>query len=100
MRIWIAGCATGEEAWSMAILLREEGLLERSRIYATDMSSLAVESAQSGIFPLALMREYTLNYQRAGGGELLPPLHRGLRRGGVRCLAPPQHRLLAPQPRE
>jgi chemotaxis protein methyltransferase CheR len=67
VRIWHAGCATGEEVYAMAILLEEEGLYERSRLYATDMNSEALERARMGIFPLARMREYTGQYQQAGG---------------------------------
>jgi chemotaxis protein methyltransferase CheR len=67
VRIWHAGCSTGEEVYSLAILLMEAGLYERSRIYATDMNASVVERAKSGIFPLEHMREYTSNYQRAGG---------------------------------
>ena len=67
VRIWHAGCSTGEEVYSLAILLTEAGLYERSRIYATDMNAAVVERAKSGIFPLEHMREYTANYQRAGG---------------------------------
>lgn len=67
VRVWHAGCATGEEVYSMAILLREEGLYERARIYATDMNEAALRSARDGIFPLGRMQEYTANYQRAGG---------------------------------
>lgn len=67
VRIWHAGCASGEEVYAMAILLEEEGLLERSRLYATDMNAEALERARSGIFPLARMREYTASYQQAGG---------------------------------
>lgn len=67
VRVWHAGCATGEEAYSMAILLHEEGLLDRSRIYATDMNEVALQRAKEGIFPLDRMQEYTQNYQRAGG---------------------------------
>jgi chemotaxis protein methyltransferase CheR len=66
-RIWHAGCATGEEVYSMAILLVEEGLYGRARIYATDMSASALEHARTGIFPLALMQEFTENYLHAGG---------------------------------
>lgn len=69
IRIWHAGCSTGEEVYSLAILLAEEGLYERSRIYATDISDALLGRAQSGIFPLASMREYTQNYLRAGGRE-------------------------------
>jgi chemotaxis protein methyltransferase CheR len=67
VRIWHAGCSTGEEAYSMAILLEEEGLYDRCRIYATDMNRLAVKRARDGIFSLAFMKEYTDNYLKAGG---------------------------------
>jgi chemotaxis protein methyltransferase CheR len=67
IRIWHAGCSTGEEVYSMAILLKEEGIYDRCRIYATDMSIEALRIAREGIFPLAAMQEYTLNYMRAGG---------------------------------
>lgn len=66
-RVWHAGCATGEEVYSLAILLTEEGLYDRARIYATDMSAAAVERARAGIYPLSLMKEFTENYLRAGG---------------------------------
>lgn len=67
IRIWHAGCSTGEEVYSMAILLTEEGLYERCRIYATDMNEVVLKQAKAGIFPLALMKEYTHDYLRAGG---------------------------------
>lgn len=67
VRIWHAGCSTGEEVYATAILLEEEGLLDRTRLYATDMSGDAVERARAGIFPLSRMREYTANYLHAGG---------------------------------
>ncbi len=67
VRIWHAGCSTGEEVYSMAILLEEEGLYDRSRIYATDMDEEVVRDAQAGIYPLASMKEYTANYLGAGG---------------------------------
>jgi len=67
LRIWIAGCSTGQETYSMAILLEEEGLLERSRIYSTDVNVTVLDRARSGMFPLARMREATNNYIRAGG---------------------------------
>ena len=67
IRIWHAGCSTGEEVYSMAILLEEEGLYDRSRIYATDINEAVLEQARSGIFPLERMQEYTENYLRAGG---------------------------------
>jgi chemotaxis protein methyltransferase CheR len=67
IRIWHTGCSTGEEAYSMAILLREEGLYDRCRIYATDMNDAVLRKARSGIFPLTRMQDYTNNYLRSGG---------------------------------
>jgi chemotaxis protein methyltransferase CheR len=67
IKIWIAGCSTGEEVYSMAILLREEGLLERTIIYATDINPSSLEKAKQGIFSLESVRTYTENYQKAGG---------------------------------
>jgi chemotaxis protein methyltransferase CheR len=67
LRIWHAGCATGEEVYSMAILLQEEGLLERTTLYATDMSAEAIAQAKEGRFPLKRMQAYTRNYLQAGG---------------------------------
>lgn len=69
LKIWIAGCSTGEELYSMAILLREEGLLERSIIYATDINPHSLEKAKKGIFSLDRVRNYTVNYQEAGGKQ-------------------------------
>ena len=69
VRIWNAGCSTGEETYSLAILLKEEGLYERTRIYATDINDRVLERARAGRFPLEKMREYTENYLRAGGSE-------------------------------
>ena len=66
-RIWHAGCSTGEEVYSMAILLEEEGLYDRARIYATDINEVVIHRAKDGIFPLDRMQEYTENYIRAGG---------------------------------
>jgi chemotaxis protein methyltransferase CheR len=66
-RIWVAGCSTGEEVYSLAILLREEDLYDRARIYATDINERVLERARAGVFPLEKMREYTQNYIRAGG---------------------------------
>jgi chemotaxis protein methyltransferase CheR len=67
IRIWHAGCSTGEEVFSTAILLQEEGLYDRARIYATDINDIVLQKARSGIFPLERMQEYTENYIRAGG---------------------------------
>ena len=67
IRIWQAGCSLGEEAYSLAILLQEEGLYERSRIYATDINEVTLRQARDGIFPADLMQRYTQNYIQAGG---------------------------------
>jgi chemotaxis protein methyltransferase CheR len=66
-RIWVAGCSTGEEVYSLAILLQEEGLYDRARVYATDINEAVLETAKAGMFPLDKMRDYTQNYIRAGG---------------------------------
>lgn len=67
LRIWIAGCAGGEEVYALAMLLREEGLHERCQIYATDLSARAVTRARQGVFHARHVRRFTENYQRAGG---------------------------------
>jgi chemotaxis protein methyltransferase CheR len=67
IRIWHAGCSTGEEVYSMAILLSEEGLLHKARIYATDFNQKHLEKAGKGIFPLHKMQLYTKNYLLSGG---------------------------------
>ncbi|MDC0670704.1 CheR family methyltransferase [Nannocystis radixulma] len=66
LRIWHAGCSTGEEAYSMAILLEEEGLYERARLHATDINEELVRTARAGIFPIEVMQEYTANYLQSG----------------------------------
>lgn len=67
INIWHAGCSTGEEVVSMAILLDEEGLLERSRIYATDINKKVLDIAKQGIYPISEIKKWTKNYQEAGG---------------------------------
>jgi chemotaxis protein methyltransferase CheR len=67
IRIWQAGCSLGEEAYSLAILLEEEGLYERSLIYATDINEATLRRAREGIYPADLMQKYTQNYQLSGG---------------------------------
>ncbi|AFM41589.1 methylase of chemotaxis methyl-accepting protein [Desulfosporosinus acidiphilus SJ4] len=69
VRIWHAGCSTGEEVYSMAILLLEEGLYDKSRLYATDFNEEALEKAKKGIVSLEKMKTYTNNYLRAGGKQ-------------------------------
>jgi chemotaxis protein methyltransferase CheR len=66
-RIWVAGCSTGEEVYSLAIVLTEHGLYDRTRIYATDINQGVLEQARGGVYPLDRMQEYTENYLRAGG---------------------------------
>lgn len=67
IRIWIAGCATGQEAYSVAIILKEAGLLERSLIYATDINQRSLRIAQAGIYHVDNMKQYTTNYLESGG---------------------------------
>jgi chemotaxis protein methyltransferase CheR len=69
VRIWHAGCSTGEEVYSLAILLTEAGIYDRCRIYATDLSCVGLEAAKAGIYRLSDMKEYTCNYQKAGGAK-------------------------------
>jgi chemotaxis protein methyltransferase CheR len=67
IRIWQAGCSLGEEAYSLAILLQEEGLYDRTLIYATDINEATLRQAREGIYPAELMQKYTQNYILAGG---------------------------------
>ena len=69
IKIWHAGCATGEEVYSLAIIMQEEGLYNRTTIYATDFNQQALNRAKEGIFSNELMKEYTTNYQLSGGKE-------------------------------
>ena len=66
-KIWHAGCATGEEVYSLAMLLKEEGLYERATIYATDFNEEALDLAREGIYPIEKIKAATRNYQLAGG---------------------------------
>ncbi len=67
IKIWHAGCSTGEEVYSMAILLKEEGLYDQTQIYATDMNEVALKKAKDGIFDIGKLKQYTKNYQKSGG---------------------------------
>lgn len=69
LKIWHAGCSTGEEVYSMAIVLKEEGLYDRTQIYATDMNEVVLRQAREGIFSISHLKQYTTNYQKAGGQE-------------------------------
>ncbi|WP_159638351.1 CheR family methyltransferase [Sphingobacterium composti Ten et al. 2007 non Yoo et al. 2007] len=67
IRIWVAGCSTGEEAYSIAILLQEINLYHKALIYATDINPTVIEKASKGIFPLSVMKQYSENYIHADG---------------------------------
>jgi chemotaxis protein methyltransferase CheR len=69
IKIWHAGCSTGEEAYSMAVILKEEGLYQRSTIYATDFNQQVLNRAKEGIYSSDMIRAYTSNYLKAGGQE-------------------------------
>lgn len=71
IKIWHAGCATGEEVYSMALLLHEEGFLDRARIYATDFNKHSLDTAASGVYPAKQMEVYAANYRLAGGKSYL-----------------------------
>jgi chemotaxis protein methyltransferase CheR len=67
IKVWVAGCATGEEVYSMAILFKEAGILDRSMIYATDINQQSLQIAKDGVYDASSMKAYTGNYQRSGG---------------------------------
>ncbi len=69
IKIWHAGCSTGQEAYSMAIVLQEEGLYDRATIYATDFNQTALDQAKNGIYSIEQIKEYTGNYLKGGGKE-------------------------------
>jgi chemotaxis protein methyltransferase CheR len=67
IKVWHAGCASGEEVYSTAIVLQEEGLYERAQIYATDFNDTILQQARNGIYPIEHLKKYTVNYQESGG---------------------------------
>lgn len=69
IRIWVAGCSTGEEAYSIAILLKEANLYQKSLIYGTDINPSVLETARAGVFPLQQMKLYSENYMLSGGKQ-------------------------------
>ncbi|TDU26404.1 CheR-type MCP methyltransferase [Panacagrimonas perspica] len=71
LKIWVAGCSTGEEVYSLAILLREEGLLSRSLIYATDINPQALQRAEAGVFDIDRIPAFTESHRRSGGHSSL-----------------------------
>jgi chemotaxis protein methyltransferase CheR len=79
IRIWHAGCSTGEEVYSMAIILQEMNLLQKSLLYATDINPDVLERARTGIFPLSQMKQYSENYMASQVAKMsfLNIIHRG-----------------------
>jgi chemotaxis protein methyltransferase CheR len=71
IRVWVAGCSTGEEVYALAILLREEGLLERALIYATDINPASLGTAESGVYDIDRVAGFTANHQQSGGRSSL-----------------------------
>jgi len=71
LKVWIAGCSTGEEAYSFAVMLREEGLLERTQIYATDIHPETLRVAEEGVYPVERVAKFSENYLLAGGRHSL-----------------------------
>ncbi len=67
VKIWVAGCSSGEEVWSLAIMLAEENLLDRTLIYATDINAEALKVAEAGIYPTDRIAQFSDNYRKAGG---------------------------------
>ena len=67
LKLWVAGCSTGEEVWSLLIVLHECGLLERSIVYATDINAQSLKAAEAGIYPVARAAQFSRNYLQAGG---------------------------------
>jgi chemotaxis protein methyltransferase CheR len=80
-RIWVAGCSTGEEVYSLAIVLRDEGVLDRCRIYATDVNVRALDTARRGVYPSSTIREGTPRYHASGGRGSLCELYTSAGRG-------------------
>ena len=71
LKIWVAGCSTGEEVYSLAVLLQEEELLDRTILYATDINQRSLDKAEKGIFDLEDIQKFTRNYQKSGGKSSL-----------------------------
>ena len=82
-KVWVAGCSTGEEAWSFAIMLAEEGLLDRTLIYATDINPVALATARSGVYALERIAPYSTNYLAAGGKASLAEYYTAAYGGAV-----------------
>jgi chemotaxis protein methyltransferase CheR len=78
LKIWVAGCSAGEEVYSLAILLREEGLLERTLIYATDINPHALRAAEAGVFDMERVAAFTANHARSGARTSLSDYYTAL----------------------
>lgn len=96
IRIWHAGCSTGEEVYSMAIVLLEEGLYHRCRIYATDMNEVVLRKAKAGIFSLNLMQDYTQYYVRAGGKRAFSEYYTAAYEGAIFRSSLKEHVVFSP----
>ncbi len=83
INIWIAGCSTGEEVYSYLIILKEEGLLDRCHIYATDINTINLAKAKKGILDLIHIKKYTENYYLAGGRESFSKYYQTGRRAAL-----------------
>jgi chemotaxis protein methyltransferase CheR len=91
LKLWVAGCSTGEEAYSFAILLAEEGLLDRTRIYATDINDESLRKSQKGVYSLERMRQFTMNHRAAGGHGSLSDYYHAAHDSAVMSPALKQH---------
>ena len=104
IRVWQAGCSLGEEAYSLAILLEEEGLYDRALIYATDINEVTLRQAREGIYPADVMQKYTQNYVQAGGRRAFSEYYTArydlaiLRPGLQRNIVFSQHNLVSDGP--
>ena len=83
VKIWIAGCSTGEEVWSFAIMLKEEGLLDRALIYASDINADALKAAEAGVYALDRIALFSANYLAAGGTRSLSDYYHAAYSGAV-----------------
>ena len=83
VKIWVAGCSTGEEVWSVAIMLAEEGLLERSLIYGTDINPDALKAASAGIYAIDRIAQFSENYVAAGGTRSLSDYYHAAYNGAI-----------------
>ena len=83
IKIWHAGCSSGEEVYSMAILLKEENILQKTTIYATDINERVLKKAKEGIYPLEHIKAHTINYQKADGSESFADYYTACSNGAI-----------------